>query len=136
PYQELFLVLFGTVPPPSNKVHGAIPPFNWSYTQQAEACVNSRLKAMHEWRQLYRGLELRTGHTNRCRKGSANHSSVKYQGALSAGPNLRLHRLAPTAGRLLSGNLGAGHAQAAIRGIETSLGAPPTLGKIRWWATI
>jgi len=32
---------------------------------------------MHEWRQLYRGLELRTGHTNRCRKefGKPRHQS-------------------------------------------------------------
>ena len=67
-------------------------------------------------------------------KGIQTGSSVKYRGLSSAGPNLQLHRLAPTAGRLLSGN--SGTRRAAIRGIETSLGAPLTLGKIRWYVTI
>jgi hypothetical protein len=66
-------------------------------------------------------------------KGIQTRSAVKYR---DPGTNLQLHRLAPTAGRLLSDLAGTRRAQAAIRGLETSLGAPLTLGKIRWYVTI
>jgi hypothetical protein len=126
-YQEVFLVSFRTVPPPSNKVHGAIPPFDCSYTQQSETCVSSRLKAMQAWRQLYRGLELRTGHTNRCRKESANQLISQISRPYICG------REPSAASPCADGR--PRHAQAAIRGIETSPVAPLTLGRIRWCVT-
>ena len=110
-----------------------------AFTQQSETCVNSRLKAMHEWRQLYRGLELQLATRTGVERNQRTNSSVTYRGLESAGANRQLHRLAPTAGRLLSGNSnlpGTRRAQATICGIETSLVVPLTLGRIRRCVTI